>query len=70
MPPLMSIYSAASVYKKMVYKRIVFEYNCTKAVANVEKATHLRPFSCIILDGLKKKKYLCGISYEQIIKMV
>jgi len=44
--------------------------NCTKQVANIIKTTHLRPFSCIFLGYLKKKKYLCGRSNEQIIKMV
>ena len=31
---------------------------------------YLRPFSWIILGCLKKKKYLCGISNKQIIKIV
>ena len=36
-------------------------------VANIKKMLPLRPFSCIFFGGLKKKKYLCGISHKQVI---
>ena len=47
----------------MQRKRPDLIHNCAKVVANMVKATCLRPFSRIILGCLKKKKYLCGIKY-------
>ena len=46
------------------------EHYCTKTVANIAKTPPLRPFSCIFLGWLMKKKYLCGVSYEHIIKRI
>ena len=39
-------------------------------VANIKKMLPLRPFSCIFFGGLKKKKYLCGISHKQVITVL